>query len=300
MRDIFFTEVRRLNQQIRDISNPEEKTSGTKMLVSVLIKMIELGNLARNEGLLALEDAIESLDEHPQNSWMRYLFRMVIDGSCASEVEEIGAFKYFAGCADGYDALAQLVILYGVLSIQSGENPRVLEDRMVSLLPTDIEEQYYADDKYPFTCNRKNGWREPFNQSKMESLYLGELGVDEESIYYFPIKITDYAICLLSDFEMQRVLKEVENADLSIAMKVLSGAARKKILTNMSSRLVEIIVEDMEFMGPVRFSDVNHCCEKIFSVIIKLIENGEISSQESEGLLMFHHIFMDAPDESVQ
>ncbi len=87
MRDIFFAEVRRLNQQIRDISNPKEKTSETKMLVSVLIQMIELGNLARNEGLMALEDAIESLDEHPQNSWMRYLFHMVIDGSCASEVE---------------------------------------------------------------------------------------------------------------------------------------------------------------------------------------------------------------------
>ncbi len=50
---------------------------------------------------------------------------------------------------------------------------------------------------------------------------------------------------------IQRVLKEVENADLTIALKNATDELRSLIFENMSKRLSDMIKEDMEYMGPV-------------------------------------------------
>ena len=60
----------------------------------------------------------------------------------------------------------------------------------------------------------------------------------------------------VNDKGIQSVLKEVENDELCLALKTASDALKNKILANMSSRAAESIREDMEFMGPVRISDV--------------------------------------------
>ena len=44
----------------------------------------------------------------------------------------------------------------------------------------------------------------------------------------------------------------------------------------MSKRLVVMIKEDMEFMGPVRMKDVEEAQQKIVNIIRKLEDSGEI------------------------
>lgn len=83
-------------------------------------------------------------------------------------------------------------------------------------------------------------------------------------------------ILLLDDRAIQRVLRDVENNDLAIALKGSNDEVKGVILKNLSKRLASMIEEDMEFMGPVRMKDVEEAQQKIVSVIRKLEDAAEI------------------------
>ncbi len=83
-------------------------------------------------------------------------------------------------------------------------------------------------------------------------------------------------ILLLDNKAIQRVLREVDNGDLELALKGTNEEVQNAIFTNLSKRLAEMIKEDMEFMGPVRIKDVEDAQQKIVNVIRKLEDTGEI------------------------
>lgn len=83
-------------------------------------------------------------------------------------------------------------------------------------------------------------------------------------------------ILLLDDRAIQRVLRDVDNNDLGIALKAANEEVQNVIFKNMSKRLAAMIKEDMEYMGPVRMKDVEEAQQKIVGIIRKLEENSEI------------------------
>lgn len=83
-------------------------------------------------------------------------------------------------------------------------------------------------------------------------------------------------ILLVNDKGIQMVLKEIENDDLSLALKTASEDLRDKIFRNMSDRASQLIKEDMEYMGPVRVSDVENAQQKIVDVVRRLEDAGEV------------------------
>jgi flagellar motor switch protein FliG len=83
-------------------------------------------------------------------------------------------------------------------------------------------------------------------------------------------------INLVDDKGIQAVLKEVENDELSLALKTASEDLQEKIFRNMSERASTLIREDMEFMGPVRVSDVEASQQRIVDIVRRLEDAGEI------------------------
>jgi len=81
---------------------------------------------------------------------------------------------------------------------------------------------------------------------------------------------------MVDDKGIQSVLKEVENEELSLALKTASEELKEKIFKNMSSRAAEMIQEDMEFMGPVRVADVEAAQQRIVDIVRRLEDSGEI------------------------
>jgi flagellar motor switch protein FliG len=88
-------------------------------------------------------------------------------------------------------------------------------------------------------------------------------------------------IVKLSNQAIQRVLKEIDNRDLAVALKGSSPEVSKVIYSNISSRLQEMIKEDIEVMGPVRVRDVEEAQQKIVNTIRQLDDSGEIIIQRS-------------------
>mgnify|MGYP003299920223 FL=1 len=83
-------------------------------------------------------------------------------------------------------------------------------------------------------------------------------------------------ILLLDDRAVQRVLREVDNADLELALKSTTEEVQNVIFKNLSKRLAAMIKEDMEFMGPVRMKDVEEAQQKIVAIIRRLEDSAEI------------------------
>jgi flagellar motor switch protein FliG len=83
-------------------------------------------------------------------------------------------------------------------------------------------------------------------------------------------------ILLLDNRSIQRVLRDVENSTLSVALKSTNEEVQNVIFTNMSQRLAAMIKEDMDYMGPVRMKDVEEAQQQIVGIIRKLEDAGEI------------------------
>src|SRR5690606_25279223 len=77
-------------------------------------------------------------------------------------------------------------------------------------------------------------------------------------------------ILLVNDKGIQAVLKEVDNDELALALKTASDELKEKIFRNMSERAATLIKEDMEFMGPVRVSDVEASQQRIVDIVRRL------------------------------
>ncbi|MFD1414599.1 flagellar motor switch protein FliG [Oceanobacillus jeddahense] len=83
-------------------------------------------------------------------------------------------------------------------------------------------------------------------------------------------------IVTLDNRAIQRVIREVDNDDLRLSLKVASNEVKDIVFQNMSERMVTTFKEEMEFMGPVRLKDVEEAQTRIVNVIRGLEEKGEI------------------------
>ena len=71
----------------------------------------------------------------------------------------------------------------------------------------------------------------------------------------------------MDDKSIQRVLRDVDNNDLAIALKGSNEEVQELIFNNLSKRLATMIREDMEFMGPVRLKDVEEAQHLAFFLL---------------------------------
>ena len=83
-------------------------------------------------------------------------------------------------------------------------------------------------------------------------------------------------IMLVDDKGIQAVLKEIDNDELSLALKTATDELKDKVFGNMSERAAQLVKEDMEYMGPVRISDVEAAQQRVVDVVRRLEDAGEI------------------------
>ncbi len=75
---------------------------------------------------------------------------------------------------------------------------------------------------------------------------------------------------------MQTLLKEIGRDDLLLAMKTASPGMQERILSNMSARAREIMLEDHATMGPVRLKDVERAQASIVLSARRLAEEQKL------------------------
>ena len=81
----------------------------------------------------------------------------------------------------------------------------------------------------------------------------------------------------LQDREIQALMREVDQKDMVIALKGASEEMQEKILSNLSGRVRTFITEEMEYLGPMRMSEVEEVQLRIVQVVRQLEEQGQVT-----------------------
>ncbi|MCH7987687.1 MAG: flagellar motor switch protein FliG [Planctomycetes bacterium] len=80
----------------------------------------------------------------------------------------------------------------------------------------------------------------------------------------------------LDDKSIQTLLKEVDNSQWATALKGASEEIKQRVMSNLSQRAAETLKEDMDYLGPVRVSDVENMQQQIVDTVRRLEDAGEI------------------------
>ena len=75
---------------------------------------------------------------------------------------------------------------------------------------------------------------------------------------------------------LQALLQNVETKDLALSMKVASEGVKEKIQSVMSQRALAGLTSEIEFLGPVRVSEVEEAQRRIIAVARQLEQSGEM------------------------
>ncbi|MFD1801136.1 flagellar motor switch protein FliG [Mixta tenebrionis] len=86
----------------------------------------------------------------------------------------------------------------------------------------------------------------------------------------------------IEDRSIQRILQDVDNETLIVALKGAEQPLRDKFFRNMSKRQADIMREDLNVRGPVRMSQVEAEQKTILQIVRRLTESGEINIGGSE------------------
>jgi flagellar motor switch protein FliG len=87
----------------------------------------------------------------------------------------------------------------------------------------------------------------------------------------------------VDDRGVQRILKEIDQRDLALALKAAGVEVAAKIFKNMSERAATLLKEEISYLGPVRLRDVEESQRRIVEVVRRLEESGEIIVQGRGG-----------------
>jgi flagellar motor switch protein FliG len=89
-------------------------------------------------------------------------------------------------------------------------------------------------------------------------------------------------IVKLDDRAIQMVLREADQKDLALALRGVSDDVKQIILSNMSERGAEMLLEEMEFQPPQRKKVVEDAQGRMVAIVRRLEESGAIVLDRGE------------------
>ena len=230
----------------------------------------ELANVARREGLLALEECAENFDIIDESMELfSALLMLLVDGTDPKILAEIGINKIIANNLPSYDGLISLIYFRGSLMIQAGMNPYLIDVYLKSMMPDSCR-------KIIEKREREKKLSQVTDQPEDSIRRLCEDDKEPDNEDYGIVNQTALTFIAISDKSMERLLREIDNTCIAVAMKAMPGKARKRVFDNVSTRLGILLAEDMAFMGPIRMKDVEEACKDILKIFVRLVDYGEI------------------------
>ncbi len=291
MRAIFFYELKDRLEEITgkrvtgrdDAYNEEEKS-----LIAAIGRIKRLANTARKKGLLELEESAVTIGDTGLDRYLKKLVFFVLDGTDPELVEEIGYSLYLSGYYRGYEGLIALIYLEGVLSIQAGEHPMIIEEKLYALVPAYISElkdiigetEGESDDELPFSSH-----------IDIDALCTTDSRLIPSDNGYHMVRFVEFCLERLDKKSMSRLLRDIDNNDLVICIVGFNGNTRRKVFDCISEKLGNMLADDIFLMGPVHVNSIIGSVTKLMNIYIRLIESGEIVADDQELIRMINSVF---------
>jgi flagellar motor switch protein FliG len=88
-------------------------------------------------------------------------------------------------------------------------------------------------------------------------------------------------LLLLNGSAIQRIMREIDMRDLTLALKKASTPLKNLLLSNISRRAAESVQEEIAFLGSVKARDVEAAQFRIIDAVRKLEAEGEIELEDT-------------------
>ena len=290
--DRFFIEE--LKNKCNEINSSEKNPQMISKVIEAYDCICDFANMGRKEGLLALEEAAENLDLNDDTKRLFFeQITLVVDGTEPELVKNMGANRCVSCNLTSYEGLINLMYVYGSLMIQAGNNLFIVERMLKSMMPKSILEELQK-----LECQNALPKALREEEDKVEALCKDDKEIDDKD--HSVTAETAKALILLSDKDIQRLLRETDISTLALAMKGMPGKARARLFENMSSRLSLLVAEHMSYMGPVRLKDVEEDCVRMMKTMLNLHDRCEIEDYDFSILKVVIDMFDTAEEENRQ
>jgi len=236
----------------RIVCSSEER----KQLVPLVDTVVRMAELARAKGLLSLETEVE----HCEYPFLKLGLQLVVDGTDPGIIDHILTARIMSSNKSGAPLLEQIISHDGALSIQSGDNPRLIAVKCFAYLGDDADE---LEALYTKTV------LEPDDATAVDD-YMRKDGAVGETFAEMR-KLLE-----LDDRSIQKALREVDMSQVSAMLQGADSEVRAKVIRNMSKRAANLLV-----MSDTKKSaeGVKQAVSTLFDIISKLSDRGEITSQ---------------------
>lgn len=121
----------------------EEFESNVKRICDILAYVIGASTTARKQGLLALEEYGNSIvaENNPEKAFFKEGIEYIVDGTDPEFVREILGANIIVNGVSSFTSYLKYLCLEGILSVQAGENPRIIEKKLLACLTENVQER---------------------------------------------------------------------------------------------------------------------------------------------------------------
>ncbi|MGW8301456.1 MAG: FliG C-terminal domain-containing protein [Desulfobacterales bacterium] len=221
-----------------------------KECMVLVAELCSMANKAKRNGLLSL---VQEADE-TSHFLLRKGLQLVLEGVNPQMVEKTLQYYILSGKYHGKELLKRCIIMEGILAIQNGVNPTIIQELLLSLFGESSYKTYeleYGDGKN----NRLKSFFNKIKQSRAATPLSSRLG---------------HTIMQLNDQSIQQCLKEISTVDLARALKGIEGKAQIKVFKNLPKRSAAILQETVEHLDLMRESEMTEAQEKVLLIISSL------------------------------
>lgn len=197
-------------------------TEDRRAVVPLIDAIVKAAEQARTSGLLSLERNLDGLEDE----LLRLGLQLVVDGTDPEIIRDLLTTRVLSSNQKGKRLVEQLIIVDGVLSIQAGDNPRIIEARCFAFLGEDAS-QLHAAYASGVVAGRGAAAVDEFMKTDGQ---VSECFADSRTLL------------VRDDRSIQNMLREVDMKQLAAAMDGMDHEVRAKILRNMSRRAAVLLV----------------------------------------------------------
>lgn len=227
-----------------------------KQLVPLVDSVVRLAEHARANGLLSLENEVE----HCEYPLLRLGLQLVVDGTDPSIVDHILTTRIVSSNRSGAPLLEQIISHDAALSIQAGDNPRLIAVKCFA---------YLGDDADELEALYVKAVLEASDTTAVDDYKAGNGAVEDT--------FTEMRKLLeLDDRSVQKILRELDMSHVSAMLQGADSDVRVKVIRNMSKRAANLLViSDIDKSA----EGVKQAVSKLFDIVSKLSDQGEIASE---------------------
>lgn len=290
MESVLFMELQKSHDALRELEatmSEEEKQKSYEIFHEVAEQVNTLCWIARKEGLLCLEEAINQIPEDRAfRQVYQHLLLLIVDGTDPKLVTRDGILEYVTMPHTPYESIAHIMIIYGMLSIQAGDHPMVVADMFNSMTPSGFQISLDFKDMRP----------QKELEINIEEVCTGEIRIKEEQKGYLETYLCDQLLQNMDGRCAQCVLFDVEDDVLKTMFLILSGEGRRCILDNIPKGREKKLLKDVNFdnMNSKQIDGqhmayvIQRAASKMLHVIYSMERRGEIiiDSEETDMLML--------------